>query len=246
MNPLPVTLACAGAVTVFSAGFSGYGDRLRVWRQGSRSRPSEKSPELIFERMLVLMDLTACAGRTVELIARIPGVGEAILLDVMDPAVSSGALWITGRSLHAPRINTRMRLTAQKNYLESLGVPARVILELSGDNDISGTLMGVASREDASLIMMRSERKFRLLSVFLEDRATLALRHCTHRDMLLYPASTEEKYSQSLKTPPVRDLFAKVLCPTDLSSLSMETILWAAELEAVREIVLLHVLPGKR
>jgi nucleotide-binding universal stress UspA family protein/N-acetylglutamate synthase-like GNAT family acetyltransferase len=242
MNYLPVTLACASVITVFGASpLIGNGFRRRS--AAVKTATPEKDEGLIFDRALILMDLSACASETVELIARIPGVGEAILLDVMDAAGSSGAAWITGRSVLSPGDRAKMRLVAHKNYLESLGTPARSLVELTDDHDISGTFLRVASREDASLLVMRSEPMSRLRSVFRENSTTGVLRRCTMHDMLIYPARMAEKTGDSFEVPPARDLFTKILCPTDLSSISHETFAWAAQRETVSEIVLMHVIP---
>jgi len=244
MSLLPVTLACAGAITVFGASpLIGNGFR----RSGAaiKTAPPKKDKGLIFERALVLMDLSACASETVEFIARIPGVGEAILLDVMDAAGSSGAAWLTGRAVLSPHDRAKMHLVAHKNYLESLGTPARSLVELTDDHDISGTLLGVASRENASLVVMRSEPLSRLRSVFMENSTTRVLRRCTMQDMLIYPASAAEKAGEMQAVPPKKNMFTKVLCPTDLSSLYHETVAWAAGLDEVNEIVLVHVIPSQ-
>jgi|GEM_PF-98991 len=245
MSLLPVTLVCASAITVFGASpLIGNGFR---WRSAAiKTAIPEKDEGLIFERALVLMDLSACASETVELIARIPGVGEAILLDVMDAAGSSGASWITGRSILSPRDRAKMRLVAHKNYLESLGTPTRSLVELTDDIDISGTFLSVASREDASLLVVRSEPMSRLRSAFMENNATRLLRRCTLRDMLIYPASTAEKAGERPEAPRKTNMFKKILCPTDLSSLSHETIAWVAGLDTVSDIVLVHVIPSRR
>jgi nucleotide-binding universal stress UspA family protein/N-acetylglutamate synthase-like GNAT family acetyltransferase len=210
---------------------------------GKNTAVTEKKDELIFERALVLMDLPACASGTVELVARIPGIGEAILLDVIDAAGSSGAAWITGRLTPSPCDRAKMSLVAHKNYLEELGTPSRALVEMDKHNDSSGTFLEVASREDASLVVMRSESMSRLRSAFMENNATRVLRQCTTRDMLIYPASAAEKAGEMQAIPPKKNMFARVLCPTDLSTFSLEALFWIARQDTVSEILLLHVIP---
>ena len=243
MNYLPVTLACASVITVFGASpLIGNGFRRRS--AAIKTANPEKDVGLIFERALILMDLSACASGTMELIARIPGVGEAVLLDVIEAAGSSGAAWITGHSVLSPGDRAKMRLVAHKNYLESLGTPARLLVELTDGHDIPGTFLGVASREDASLVVMRSEPISRLRSAFMENSTTVVLRRCTMQDMLIYPANAAEKAGEMQTVPPKKNMFMKILCPTDLSSFSHEAFTWVAQLDAVSEIVLVHVIPA--
>jgi len=244
MSYVPVALACAGAITVFGASPL-IGDRFRRTKADKKTAITAKKNELIYERALILMDLSACASETVELIARIPGIGEAILLDVLDAATASGVAWITGRSTLSPHERAKMHLVAHKNYLESLGTPARSLVELADENDISGTFLGVASREEASLVVMRSEPMSRLRSVFMENHATRVLRRCTMRDMLIYPASAAENAGEMQAVPPEKNMFNRILCPTDFSSFSNETLAWAAGLDEVSELVLVHVIPSR-
>lgn len=244
MSYLPVTLACAGVITVLGAS-SLNGNGFRRGNAAKKTALSGKNEGMIFERALVLMDLSACASETVELIARIPGVGEAILLDVMENGLTSGATWLTGHPVLSPRDRAKMRLVAHKNYLESLGTPARSLVEVTDDKDIAGTFLGVASREDASLVVVRSEQLSRLRSAFMENNATRLLRRCTMRDMLIYPASAAEKAGEMQAVPPKKNMFTRILCPTDLSSISHETIAWAAGLDAVAEIIVVHVIPSR-
>ena len=71
MSLLPVTLACASAITVFGTS-PAIGDRFRRGIGAKKVAITGKKEELIFERALVLMDLPVCASETIELIARIP------------------------------------------------------------------------------------------------------------------------------------------------------------------------------
>ena len=240
MSYLPVPLACAGVISVLGASPL-IGDRFLRGNAAKKTVIPGNNNGLIYERILVLMDISSCASAMIERIAGIPGVGEAILLDVMDTATSSGAAWLTGHPVLTPRDRAKMRLVAHKNYLENLGTKSRVLVELADDNDVSGTILGMASREDASLLVVRSEPRSRILSAFLEDATTRILRRCTLRDMLIFPATTVEKAEKAFTVPPSRDLFSRVLCPTNLSSFSYETLAWVAGLELVSEIILVHI-----
>jgi hypothetical protein len=111
MSYLPVTLACADVITVFGASpLVGNGFRRRFADQ--KTAITGKKDELIYERALILVDLSVYANDAVDLIARISGVGEAILMSVMDTVGSSGAAWITGRPVVSPQVRAKMRLVA--------------------------------------------------------------------------------------------------------------------------------------
>ena len=242
MSFVPVPLACAGVITVLGAG-SYVGDRFRRRDAGKKPAPGGKNTEMLYERALVLMDLSACASTMVERIACIPGIGEAVLLEVLDSTSGTGTAWITGRPHLTPRDRVKMRLVAQKNFLESLGTPSRVLVELADDNDVCGMFLGIASREDAGLLVVRSEPRSRFLSAFLENTTTRILRRCTMRDILIFPTECADKANDTFAVPPLRDLFSRVLCPTDLSAFGYETLAWAAGLEAASELILVHVVP---
>jgi nucleotide-binding universal stress UspA family protein len=116
---------------------------------------------------------------------------------------------------------------------------------VAGKNGISGTILSVASREDASLVVMRSQPMSRLSSIFMENTTTRILRRCTMRDMLIYPANSAEKSGDMHGGPFIKNIFTRVLCPTDFSSFSSETLEWAAQLDSVSEIILVHVIPAR-
>ena len=78
----------------------------------------------------------------------------------------------------------------------------------------------------------------------MENNATQILRRCTMRDMLIYPAGAAEKPGKCQAVPPKKNMLPGS-CATDLSSFSQETLVWASRLEAVSEIILLHVLPAR-
>jgi nucleotide-binding universal stress UspA family protein/GNAT superfamily N-acetyltransferase len=134
-----------------------------------------------------------------------------------------------------------MHLVAQKKYLETLGRPARIIVEPAEGDDISGAVLGTASREDASLVVLQSEPGPWLLGAFLENRAVRMLRHSTLCDILLFPACRD---TGTISDGTIaRDLFDKILIPVSFSSFDREACVWASRLNAVGEIVLLHVIP---
>ena len=241
MSLLPVTLACAGVITVF--GVNPFTGSDRSCPKGRRAALAGKNEEPIFERVLVLTEISSCASEAVERVARIPGVGETILLGVLDRTGYSGAAWLTGQRSQSPRASAMMRLTAQKKYLETLGRQARIVVEPAEDDDITGTLLGTASREDASLVVLQSEPVPRLLGAFLENRAVVTLRHSTMRDILLFPACRDSGTGIIRDGAIARDLFKKVLIPASFSSFDREAFEWAARLHAVSEIILLHVIP---
>lgn len=241
MNPLPVPLACAGVMTVL--GMSPFlRDGLRT---GRRTPPEAPIPDnrTAYERALVLMDLSSCASSLVERVARIPNIGEALLTDILDSTATANGSWLTGHTMLSQRDRARMRLVPQKNYLESLGVPARAIVELADDNDICSTLLGVAARERASLLVLRAAPRPKFLSVFLESTTLRILKRCTMQDVLLYPAGPEEPGMDAFAIPPAQDLFSRVLCPVDLSSFGREAATWVAGMHSVSEVILVHVIP---
>jgi len=230
-------------ITVFGVNpFTG-GDRFSRKDAGRRAAFAEKNEDLIFERVLVLTEISSCASEAVERVARIPGVGETILLGVLDRTGYSGAAWLTGQRSQSPRASAMMRLAGQKKYLETLGRQARIVVEPADDNDLPGTVLDTASREDASLVVLQSEPVSRLLGAFLENRAVMTLRHSTLRDVLLFPASRDSGTGTIRDGTIARDLFTKVLIPASFSSFDREAFEWAARLNAVSEIILIHVIP---
>ena len=187
------------------------------------------------------MDLAACASEPVELIVRIPGVGEAILLNMTDDASSSGTAWITSRSVIPLYERTTMLLDDQKNYLENLGMAARFMVEHTEDNDMAGTFLNVASREDMSLVVMWAELISRPVpcsgkTVTPGYFATARYRTCS------YNRQSMRKNKTPSEVPTTDSLFTKIVCPADLSGLCRETIAWVARMDAVFEIVLGHII----
>ncbi len=123
MSVLPVTLACAGVISVFGVNPFVGSDRSCPEGSGRRAACTEKNENLTFERVLVLTEISSCASEAIERVARIPEVGETILLGILDRTGHLGAAWLTGQRSQSPRASAVMRLVAQKKYLETLGRP---------------------------------------------------------------------------------------------------------------------------
>ena len=232
MSLLPVTLACAGV----NAGTPAQPACDSPGSGGARSPPVSE-PE--FERILILAGISSCICGIAGQAARLPGVKETILLGILDRTGYRGAAVLSGERSVSPRANALMRLAAEKNRIESAGQAARIIIAAADEDEISGTVIGTAAKENAALVVLQKEPGFWFTELFRENPALQTLFECRTKDVLLFPAPKTGGRTADAS------LFSRVLVPVKFSPFDRETLAWVVQQGKADELVLLHVVPAQ-
>jgi len=169
-------------------------------------------------------------------------VRETILLGVLDRTGYQGATVLCGERSLFPQASTFVRLAAEKTHIESRGQIARIVIAAADEDDVAGTVLGTADRENAALVVLQKEPGFWFFEAFRENPAMRTLRQCTSKDVLLFPAPAGPGIADARAA--AENLFARVLVPVGFSPFDRETVAWAAREGAAAGLVLLHVIAG--
>jgi nucleotide-binding universal stress UspA family protein/GNAT superfamily N-acetyltransferase len=200
----------------------------------------------MFEKVLLPTDFSEYARKTMEYLQEIPGIKEAILLHVTGEIRSDGKAWIAGHDAPSPSDRAWKTLKDDSEFLEARGIPSRIKIESAEREDIAGTILAYAEKEEVSLIMMGARGKGIIGGFLLGSVSSQVLRNAkSHvlitqygpiqkKGIIKRGGSSIERYSGPL--------FRRVLIPVDFSRVSTEVIEFARDIEGIEEIILLHVI----
>ncbi len=190
----------------------------------------------MFEKVLFPTDFSDYAQKTFECIAGIPGIKEVVLLHVVDASRPSKHGWMYGQHVE----DAKIRLEEQKEHLERLGLKAKVQVDVMTGGDISHSILGTADKENVSLIAMNARGRSLIKGLLLGSTALGVMRHSKTHVLLMRHKLAEglegEKFEKFCS-----HIFSKVLCPTDFSERTDETISFVKGLEEIKDMVLVHV-----
>jgi nucleotide-binding universal stress UspA family protein len=219
----------------------------------------------LFEKVLVPTDFSKYARKVLDCIGEIPGIKEAIILHIIDasnPSLAEKHGWNYDTLIN----NAKSQLEEQKKYVESLGIKAKIDLDVITDDsgglsgpdfvdlrrfkprddiklvkggNIASAIQKAADREGASLIVMGARGKSLVRDIFMGSISTDVLRHGKTNLLIIRHRSLEggtnfEKFCSNI--------FSRVLCPTDFSKPSEESISLIKSLKGVNEVILAHVI----
>jgi nucleotide-binding universal stress UspA family protein len=221
----------------------------------------------MFKKVLVPTDFSRYAHKMQECLADIPGIEEIVLLNVLD-AGNPMNLERKGWSYESLIDEAQTRLAEQADHLAHLtekGLSIKSILKvivepMSGADGVNlqrikpgpglelldGGSMGeaivkTAADERVSLICMGAQGKGLVEGMLLGSVSSEVLRSgktdlliIRHKLLGAGPDGCVEKFC--------RDIFSKVMLPTDFSPAGKDATSAAKELAGVREILLVHVI----
>ena len=190
----------------------------------------------MFEKVLFATDLSAYAHKTLECIADIPGIKDVALLHVVDATHPSKRGWIYGPQIE----DAKIRLDEQKEYLEILGLKAKVKVDVITEGNISYPILKTAEEENVSLIVMNVHGKS-LIKGLLLGSVALDVMHLAKTDVLLMRYKLVESLEGEKLQIFCDRIFSKVVYPTDFSELAEKALSLLKELDGINEIELVHV-----
>ena len=193
----------------------------------------------MFPRVLLPTDFSPHAARTAGCIAEVPGIGELVLLHVLEAGPDGEER--RGQHTIEDRIRKALEgLNGLKREIGRPGLPVRVLVHERVRDDVAGTILSVAASEKADLIAIGA-RGMTLKSLFLGSVSSAVIRGAKTgilvvHDRVLESGGALGKYCESA--------FARILAPVDFSKPSLEMAASLPRLAGGGTAILLHILPG--
>ncbi len=191
----------------------------------------------MFEKVLFATDLSVYAHKTLECIADIPCIKEVVLLHAVDASHPSKHGWIYGPQIE----ETKIRLEEQKEFLESLGLEAKLKVDVITEGNISHAILKTADEENVSLIVMNAHGKSLIKGLLLGSVALDVMRHAKTDVLLMRYKLVESLDAEKLQIF-CDKIFSKVVYPTDFSKPAEKALSLLRELDSIEEIELVHVI----
>jgi nucleotide-binding universal stress UspA family protein/predicted GNAT family acetyltransferase len=194
----------------------------------------------MFPRVLLPVDFSPYTTRTVQCIAEVPGIGDLLLLHVLEP----GPDLSTPYGQHAIETRFRKSLGRLEELKAGIGAPGmqvRVLVHERFHDDVAETILSVAEREKVDLIALGAKGRT-LRSLVLGSVSAAVLRNAKTGVLVVHDRALDAgenlgKYCVSA--------FSRVLCPVDFSKPSLDTVEALPALGHIGEVLLLHVLGEK-
>lgn len=185
----------------------------------------------MFKRVLVATDFSRHADRLLECIGEIPGMEEIILLHVRPPE--------NNKMTESPE----KLLEKKEHLLAPLGIPVRSLVVESEYGNIARGITSTANHERASLIVMAARGKSLLRTLVLGSVSKGVIEEST-TDVLVLHFQGEDAPDEKNLEKYCMNIFFRILCPVDFSKPTTDSLSFLSGLPLIREVILLHVLPG--
>ncbi|MDP2796234.1 MAG: universal stress protein [Methanoregula sp.] len=194
----------------------------------------------MFEKVLVALDFSQSSQKILDHIGEIPGIQEVVLLHVVDATRPSRLEWT-----HGPHIeNVKILMAEKKEALEHLGLKVNikedVIVNAITQGTISLAILETAEIKNVSLIIVGARGINPIQELLLGSVSSSVLRHAK-TNVLVMHVSPELADADLSPGPSHRQLFSKVLVPTDFSKSAGDALSLVKTIPGIKEIVLLHV-----
>lgn len=183
----------------------------------------------MFKRVLVATDFSRHAGRVLDCIGEIPGMEEIVLVHVPEGTM--------------PPEETGQKLQGLAAGLASLMIPVRPVILAGKAGDTAGVIIRAAVQERASLVVTGAKGRNFLRTLVLGS-VSRGVIEAAPTDVLVLHFRGEDAPGPGTMDPFCRHIFHRILCPVDFSRPTEDMMAFVAGLPFIREVVLLHVLPG--
>ena len=195
----------------------------------------------MFEKVLVPLDFSVYSQKILDRIRDIPGIKEVVLLHVVDATRPSGLVWKNGQ----PQLkNTQLLMAEKKEFLENLGlkvdIRTDVIVNAITQGTVAQAILETAETENVSLIIVGARGINPIHSLLLGSVSSSVLRHAK-TNVLIMHFNPAVDITQVSSGPVRRNLFSKVLVPTDFSRSAGNASAFVKTIPGIQEIIFLHV-----
>lgn len=186
----------------------------------------------MFEKVLIPTDFSDYSKKVIECIGEIPGVTEAVLLNVVarDPLART---WDPVAEVK----DAEKRLMKLKSAIKAPGINVKVKAVSVLEGEVASAIQKVAEDEKVSLVAMGARGKSRIRSALLGSASRNVLTFGdTHLMVMRYKTlegGAMDKYCARV--------FNKVLFPTDFSQPAEAALSFLKDMGGIGELVLLNV-----
>jgi nucleotide-binding universal stress UspA family protein len=189
---------------------------------------------MMFRNVLFPTDFSGHAKRALECVTGLPGIQEVILLHVAD--LRDTSRWgeqdiIAGAKRH---------LAEDRAYLTAKGITVHCVLRKTKDGSIGQEIIAVASSKGATAIVMSARGKGMVEGILLGTVSNYVLRNAPIH-LLIMRYRLIEHLDEKTYTKFCPMILSRVVCPTDFSIFSDQTIQSVSGLPGLGELVLVHV-----
>ena len=189
----------------------------------------------MFEKVLIPTDFSKHAEKLIDCIGEVPGLKEAVLLNVVsrDPLAR---VWSPGDEVK----EAEKKLVVEKSRLEKIGLKVKARVEPALEGAVGEVIKRVGDEEGVSLVAMGARGRSIFKGVLLGSVSTDELRYGDKNLLIMRYKSLDAREGEDLETFCTR-LFTKVLCPIDFSEAGMAALNVIKAGKIGDEVVLLHV-----
>ncbi len=186
----------------------------------------------MFEKVLIPTDFSDYSKKVIECIGEVPGIKEAVLLNVVarDPLART---WDPVSEVK----DAEKRLMKLKSAIKAPGINVKVKGVSVLEGEVGSAIQKVAEDEKVSLVAMGARGKSRIRSALLGSASRNVLTFGdTHLLVMRYKTlegGAMDKYCARV--------FAKVLFPTDFSQPAEAALSFLKDMGGIGELVLLNV-----
>ena len=186
----------------------------------------------MIQKVLIATDFSKDAEKIVGCAGEIPGLKEAVLLNVVwkDQLARE---WSPGDDL----AKAKAEIAKPVKKLESMGLKVKTRVEPAQENPEYKVIDRVAKEENADLVVMGARGKGFLRSMVLGSVSTNVLRYGTHNLLIMRYKMVESGEMEKI----CPNLFSKILCPVDLSETGMAALNLIKDLGLTTNVHLLSV-----
>lgn len=190
----------------------------------------------MFEKVLVPTDFSIYAQKVIDCISQIPGVKEAVLLNVVarDPLARTWDPVAEMRDAQA-----RLDEQARRMNIPGITIKTRAMLDLEGN--IPGDIQRAAEEEGATLVAMGAHGKGIIENFLLGSVTRGVLRYGDEHLLIMRYKALDRRAGPDLEDY-CSHLFERVLVPTDFSEPARVAVSLLTKMPRVRDIILLHVI----
>lgn len=193
-----------------------------------------------YENVLIPCDFSEYSEAAVQRVVEIYGVKKVMLLHVVTPHESSHDGHPSGKEDDMKK-TVEQKLETYKQFLGQQNIPATILIEPLRHNAISQTVLDVARKTNASLIVIGAHGKGGIREFFLGSVSHEVIRNARQHVLLIHTnkGAFNHKEENQISCPL---LFSSILCPVDLSKPSEETVRSLQQFPKRSKVILLHVI----
>ncbi|MHB8163504.1 MAG: universal stress protein [Methanoregula sp.] len=194
----------------------------------------------MFKKILFPTDFSTHAQVELDCLTGFPGIREIVLLNIVKKYPIPMAKMMIEKMMAR---NLNRYLHDAKRHLMALNPGITVILEMVTSSDIAGTILDTAVKRDVDLIVISGYVRNFKAGVLLGRVPATVLCRISRTNVLVMPNLLLDELKGETHSKFCRNIFFRLLCPTDFSEFSLNAIACAGTIKGVQEFLLFHVLP---